>query len=129
MAEADPPEQSAAESPAPRPPRWLLAADIALEGMAIAFLVVGAVAWSVQGSREALAQRFAETWLKEHGVEGAVQVTRIDATGFSGKLRLGPEKDPDLLADRIDVDYAFSPPWAGGRFDAAWACSVWWCIP
>lgn len=103
--------------PAVRPRRRFHqhAATIALEGLALAFLLAAGAGVAVFRSREDVAQTFAEDWLRSHGVEGEIKVDRIDASGFSGRVRLGPAKNPDLVADRVDVDYAFAPPWAGGK--------------
>jgi hypothetical protein len=107
MAEAEP-----AAAP-PRRPLIRHAAEIALEGAALALLVAITAAVVAVRSREAVAEQFAEDWLRQHGVDGDVEVARIDASGFSGRVRLGPPDDPDLTADRVDVDYALAPPWAG----------------
>jgi hypothetical protein len=110
MAEA----QSAETAAKSRRPIFRHGAALALESLSVVCLVAIAGGFVVIRSREAVAERFAEDWLRQHGVEGDIVVQRIDATGFSGSVRLGPANDPDLVADRVDVDYAFIPPWIGG---------------
>src|SRR3954462_12036230 len=112
MAEAEP------DAPAARPrrPLHVHAVYLVLEAAAVGILVVGAVILIGYRSRGDVAQRFAEDWLKQQGVEGEIVVDRIDATGFSGRVRLGPANDPDLVADRLDIDYALAAPWAGAPF-------------
>lgn len=111
MADAEP----SASAPARRPlgPRLGM---VALEAAAVAFLAAAAGGLAVYETRRQVAGRVAESWLRSHGVDADIAVTRLDATGFSGRLRLGAADDPDLIVDRIDVDYDLAMPWTGAPF-------------
>lgn len=104
-------------TPAPPPRRAfrrvsLIALEAAVVGVTLA-AVLGLVAY--QG-RKAVGRQMAEAWLRKQGVESAVEIERLDASGFAGRLRLGPAADPDLVAERIEVEYDFTAPWSGAPF-------------
>jgi hypothetical protein len=90
--------------------------DLGLEAVSLsmmAFIATGLVVWS--GRRE-ISRELAEAWLSERGIEAAVQLEDVDATGFVGKVRLGPANAPIFAADRLEVAYDLSTPWSGQRF-------------
>lgn len=90
--------------------------DLGLEAVSLsmmAFIATGLVVWS--GRRE-ISRELAETWLRERGIEAAVQLDEVDATGFVGKVRLGPANAPIFAAERLEVAYDLSTPWSGGAF-------------
>ena len=106
---------------APSPPgaaarRHARLVDLGLEAVSLsmmAFIAAGLVVWS--GRRE-ISRELAEAWLSERGIEAAVQLEDVDATGFVGKVRLGPANAPIFAADRLEVAYDLSTPWSGDRF-------------
>lgn len=90
--------------------------DLGLEAVSLsmlAFIATGLVVWS--GRRE-ISRELAESWLRDHGVEAAVELDDLDATGFTGKVRLGTRANPVFAADRLEVAYDLSAPWTGGKF-------------
>lgn len=90
--------------------------DLGLEAVSLsmmAFIATGLVVWS--GRRE-ISRELAESWLSERGIEAAVQLEDVDATGFVGTVRLGPRNAPIFAADRLEVAYDLSTPWSGGAF-------------
>jgi hypothetical protein len=52
----------------------------------------------------------AEDYLARRGVEAEVEVIEVDSSGFIGRVRLGPERDPDFTAERVEVALAAPPP-------------------
>src|SRR5262245_48830981 len=66
--------------------------------------------------RASIARWAAESWLRQRGVEGLVDVTRVDLGHFSGRLQLGDPKNPALKVERLEVDYALLGPWNGQPF-------------
>ena len=117
---AQPSTDPTQDAPAPRPHmaagRRARLVDLGLEAASLsmlAFIATGLVVWS--GRRE-ISRELAESWLREHGVEAAVQLEDLDATGFVGKVRLGPRDAPIFAADRLEVAYDLSTPWSGGAF-------------
>jgi hypothetical protein len=90
--------------------------ELGLEAVSLsmmAFIATGLFVWS--GRRE-IGRELAESWLRERGIEAAVQLDEVDATGFVGKVRLGPRNAPIFAADRLEVAYDLSTPWSGGAF-------------
>jgi len=103
----------------PTPPKtWDRARllDLGLEAVSLsmlAFIATGLVVWS--GRRE-ISRELAEAWLRDHGIEAAVELDDLDATGFTGKVRLGSRDNPVFAADRLEVAYDLSAPWTGETF-------------
>jgi hypothetical protein len=90
--------------------------DLGLEAVSLsmlAFIATGLVVWS--GRRE-ISRELAEAWLRDHGIEAAVELDDLDATGFSGRVRLGPRNAPVFSADRLEVAYDLAAPWNGEKF-------------
>jgi hypothetical protein len=90
--------------------------DLGLEAVSLsmlAFIATGLVVWS--GRRE-ISRELAEAWLRDHGIEAAVELDDLDATGFSGRVRLGPRNAPVFSADRLEVAYDLAAPWTGEKF-------------
>jgi hypothetical protein len=90
--------------------------DLGLEALSLsmlAFIATGLVIWS--GRRE-ISRELAEAWLRDHGIEAAVELDDLDATGFTGKVRLGSRDAPVFSADRLEVAYDLAAPWNGEKF-------------
>ena len=112
------PSTDPAPSKAPKP-KWgrrerLI--DLGLEALSLsmlAFIATGLIVWS--GRRE-ISRELAEAWLRDHGIEAAVELDDLDATGFTGKVRLGSRAAPVFSADRLEVAYDLSAPWTGEKF-------------
>lgn len=80
-------------------PAWG-AASAVLTGVAGAGLLVN-------GARGVIGAATASAWLQEQGVKSAFRVERLDASGFTGAVRLGDPNDPDLVSDHVEL--AFTP--------------------
>ena len=89
---------------------WARAADYGLGGLAIALMGAAAVALSLYAGRRELVGDLAEDYLARRGVLAEVEVLEVDSSGFIGRVRLGPENDPDFLAERVEVALAAPPP-------------------
>lgn len=112
------PSVDTAETRTPRKPwgRREQLVDLGLEAVSLsmlAFIVTGLVVWS--GRRE-ISRELAESWLRDHGIEAAVELDDLDATGFSGRVRLGARDNPVFSADRLEVAYDLAAPWTGEKF-------------
>lgn len=79
-------------------------------------MVFAASAWVLNVQREEVARAFAEDWLRQQGVESSFDVHSINADGFTGSMRVGPRSNPVFVADRVEVAYDLTTPWAGGPF-------------
>lgn len=113
---ADP--ATAPEPKTPPKPGWDRArlVDLGLEAVSLsmlAFIATGLVVWS--GRRE-ISRELAESWLRDHGIEAAVELESLDSTGFTGRVRLGPRNNPVFSADRLEVAYDLAVPWNGEEF-------------
>lgn len=110
----DPPRQP----PRPAGRRLERLADIGLEAASLTMLSFIAAGLLVHAGRREISRQLAEAWLSERGVEAVLDVDSLDASGFSGAIRLGPRSDPIFAADRIEVAYDLTTPWlkGGGPF-------------
>lgn len=90
--------------------------DLGLEAVSLsmlAFIATGLVVWS---DRREISRELAEAWLRDHGIEAAVELDELDATGFTGRVRLGSRDAPVFSADRLEVAYDLAVPWNGEKF-------------
>lgn len=98
------------------PSRRARLAAVALEVGAVALWSVAAGGLIVLAQRREIARELAVSWLRERGVEAAVDIQALDVDGFVGRVRVGSEADPIFTAERLEVAYALTPPWAGDKF-------------
>lgn len=111
-------DPESARKPQPRRLRLDKAAlaDAGLEAVSFALMAFIALGFSAYAGRREISRALAEAWLAERGVEGLIAVDSLDASGFSGSIRLGPKSDPYFSARRIEVAYDLQAPWSGGPF-------------
>ena len=91
-------------------------AQIGLEAVSLSMLAFVATGLLVYSGRREISRELAQAWLAERGIDAVVEVDDLDASGFSGSIRLGPKSDPIFAADRIEVAYDLQAPWSGGPF-------------
>jgi hypothetical protein len=99
-----------------RPTRRERLVDLGLEAVSLSMLALIATGLVVWSGRREISRELAEAWLRDHGVEAAVELDDLDATGFTGKVRLGSRDNPVFAADRLEVAYDLSAPWTGETF-------------
>ena len=90
--------------------------DASLEVMSLAALAFIAVGFTAYAGRREISRELALAWLEDKGVEAALDLDDLDATGFAGTIRLGPKNAPVFSAERIEVAYDLMTPWSGGKF-------------
>lgn len=112
----DPASEAAPAAPSRRQSAGVLAGRLAAEVLAVVLLVGAVGGLGLYLVRREAAEDLARRWLRERGVQGQLDVERLDADGFSASLRVGPERDPDLLVDRIEVDLGVEPAWSATPF-------------
>lgn len=83
-----------------------------LIGLVIALLVVSIVLGLVYLNRRAAARQMLTGWLDRRGIEAQVEVERFEVDGFVGSIRIGDPKNPDVVIERVEVDYALTAPWS-----------------
>lgn len=117
MAELSPDTQPDAKpSPPARRARRAMLLDVGLEAMSLAALAFVAVGFSAYAGRREISRELAMAWLEDKGIEATLDLEELDATGFAGAIRLGPENAPVFSAERIEVAYDLAAPWSGGKF-------------
>lgn len=81
-------------------------------GVLIVALLIGVVAALIYLNRRAVARNVLVGWLDQRGIQADVEVERIEIDGFVGRIRIGDPKNPDVVVERAEVDYAVALPWS-----------------
>ena len=97
---------------APRPPRrgragrtLLLAAGV----LACVLLVLIALLYL---NRRAATRQLLVGWLERQGVPADLDVERVELDGLVARIRIGDPRNPDVVVERVEVDYAIGAPWS-----------------
>lgn len=77
-------------------------------------VIVFALALVAYAGRREVARRALVGWLEERGVEAEVRFERFDPDGLIASVRAGDPDDPDLVVERVEMDYSLGMPWSGG---------------
>ena len=102
-----------AAAPAPRPSsrgpgagrRLLLAAGV----LACVLLVLIALLYL---NRRAATRQLLVGWLERQGVPADLDVERVELDGLVARIRIGDPRNPDVVVERVEVDYAIGAPWS-----------------
>ncbi len=65
-------------------------------------------------NRRAATRQVLVGWLEQQGIEAEMQVERIELDGLVASVRVGDAADPDIIVERVEVDYAIGAPWSKG---------------
>ena len=65
-------------------------------------------------NKRAVTREVLVNWLESQGVDADVTVERVTLDGIIARVRLGDPGDPDVVVDRVEVDYAINLPWSSG---------------
>ncbi len=65
-------------------------------------------------NRRAVTREVLVGWLESQGVDADVAVERVTLDGIIARVRLGAAGDPDVVVDRVEVDYGITLPWSSG---------------
>lgn len=85
-------------------------------GLVIAVVLVAVAAAALYLNRKAAARAVLVGWLDQRGIQSDVSVERLEIDGFTGRIRIGDPANPDVVVERVEVDYALSMPWSRGGF-------------
>ncbi|RZJ74875.1 MAG: C4-dicarboxylate ABC transporter, partial [Brevundimonas sp.] len=85
-----------------------------LVSLAVALLVVLVLASALYLNRRAAARQVLVGWLDQRGIKADVEVETLEMNGFVGRIRIGDPARPDVMVERVEVDYAIAGPWATG---------------
>lgn len=81
--------------------------------MAVVALVAVVAGTSVYVTRRIIAREILIGWLEARGIPAEVQFRRFEFGGFSARVRVGAERDPDVTADLVEIHYGLTGFWAG----------------
>lgn len=97
---------------APKPGKKGVSKPVLWAGVAVAvFVGIPAVLYSQRGP---IGTKLAVDYLKARGVPAVIRIDRLGPGGFEGAMTLGPADDPDLVIDRLVVDFDAFPLLRGG---------------
>ncbi len=65
-------------------------------------------------NRRAATRQVLIGWLEQQGIEADMQVERLELDGLVASVRIGDAADPDIIVERVEVDYAIGAPWSRG---------------
>ncbi|PZO02641.1 MAG: C4-dicarboxylate ABC transporter [Alphaproteobacteria bacterium] len=51
-------------------------------------------------------------WLERQGIDADMQVERVELDGIVASVRIGDPANPDVVIERVEVDYAVATPWS-----------------
>lgn len=63
-------------------------------------------------NRRAATRQVLIGWLERQGVEADMKVERVELDGLTASIRIGDPADPDVVVERVEVDYAIGAPWS-----------------
>lgn len=106
---------AAAESPSVRPPRRPRRGGrrvLTVLGVILAvLLVLAAAAWL---NRRAATRQVLIGWLEQKGIDADMDVERVELDGLVASIRIGDPRNPDVVVERVEVDYVLGAPWSKG---------------
>lgn len=111
MSPTEPTDRPASGAARPRPRGPVRRALLVLGA---GLLTLGLLLAALYFARRDAAREVLVGWLQRQGVEAEVEFERFDLNGLVGRIRAGPADDPDLVVERVEVDYALGGPWSGG---------------
>ena len=85
--------------------RLLLAAGV----LACVLLVLAGLLYL---NRRAATRQVLIGWLERQGIPADVDIERVELDGIVARVRIGDPRDPDVVVERVEVDYAIGSPWS-----------------
>ncbi len=98
--------------PPARPVRGRGRRSILFAGAAVGVLSV--LIASLYLNRREATRQVLTGWLEHQGIEADAQVERLELDGLVASIRIGDAADPDVIVERVEVDYAIRAPWSKG---------------
>ncbi|MGZ9100999.1 MAG: intermembrane phospholipid transport protein YdbH family protein, partial [Brevundimonas sp.] len=107
---------SADASPAPvsrRPPRRPAGGRVLIVAGAVlgVLLILFALLWL---NRRAATRQVLIGWLEQQGVDADMEIERLEMDGLVARVRIGDPANPDVVVERVEVDYGIGAPWSTG---------------
>ncbi|KQW81981.1 intermembrane phospholipid transport protein YdbH family protein [Brevundimonas sp. Root1279] len=113
MSDVAEPDQASSVSPTPCPTRprggggRLL---LLVAGVILCVLLV--LAGLLYLNRRAAARQVLVGWLERQGVEADLEIEKVELDGVIARIRIGDPRNPDVVVERVEVDYAVGAPWS-----------------
>jgi hypothetical protein len=63
-------------------------------------------------NRRAAARQILVGWLAQQGIVADTRIERVEIDGLVASIRIGDPASPDVVVDRVEVDYAIAAPWS-----------------
>jgi hypothetical protein len=79
---------------------------LALDALAFGLTAVAVTGFIISLGRREIARDLLLLYFQGQGLEAEVEIDQLSVAGLSGRLRLGPAKQPTLQIDRFDVAFA-----------------------
>jgi len=93
--------------PSVRPVRSRGRRAVLIAGVVVGLLLVLTALLYV--NRRAATRQVLTGWLEQQGIEAEMKVERIELDGLVASVRIGDASDPDVIVERVEVDYAIVP--------------------
>ena len=106
-------EATAPAAPPPSPPRRQRSAARRLllaTGVLVCVLLV--LAGLLYLNRRAATRQVLIGWLERQGIPADVDIERVELDGIVARVRIGDPRNPDVVVERVEVDYAIGAPWS-----------------
>ena len=87
-------------------------------GLVLGLTAAAAGTLTLYAARRSLARDAVTSWLRAQGVEAEIAFQAFDPGGFTGSLRVGSSKDPDLTAEVAEIRYDLVGFWTGDPLGA-----------
>ncbi|HYC68621.1 intermembrane phospholipid transport protein YdbH family protein [Brevundimonas sp.] len=63
-------------------------------------------------NRRAATRQVLIGWLERQGIPADVDIERVELDGIVASVRIGDPRNPDVVVERVEVDYAIGSPWS-----------------
>ena len=94
---------------APRKRRFGRRLAVAVAVLACVLLVLTGLLYL---NRKAATRQILVGWLERQGIEAEMEVDRVEIDGIVASIRIGDPRHPDVVVERVEVDYAIGTPWS-----------------
>lgn len=100
-------------SPAPVPPprrrsRSRRALFVVATGIGVLLVLVALLYLN----RRAATRQVLVGWLEQQGIEAELNVEQVELDSLVARLRVGDPDDPDIVVERVEVDFSIGAPWS-----------------
>ena len=80
--------------------------------LAAVLVVIASVLAALYLNRRVAARVFLTGWLEDRGAPAEVEIERLELNGVTARLRIGDPRNPDVVVERVEMDYAIGLPWS-----------------